>query len=206
MAVKRGKFIVFEGLDGSGKTTQIKRLGAHYAKAGINCLVTKEPTDGPIGVIARSALRGITPLSTEALALVFAADRLEHVVKEIRPALEAGINVICDRFIYSNMAFQGAAVPVGNLASYNERAMTAPDITIFIDTHPEECTRRILSTRQYLEIYDGEKLAWEIRERYLELFELFKDRMPVVTIDGNRSEQDVFSQLLDALQLFVKIF
>jgi thymidylate kinase len=104
------------------------------------------------------------------------------------------------------MAFQGAAVPVSSLASYNERAMTAPDITIFIDTPPEECTRRILSARQYLEIYDGEKLAREIRGRYLELFGLFNDSMPVVTIDGSLSEQEVFARLLDALRLYVKIF
>jgi len=206
MAINRGKFIVFEGLDGSGKTTQIKRLSAYYAAHGIDCLVTKEPTDGPIGVLARSALHGSISLTTESLALLFAADRAEHVVRDIRPALEAGVNVLCDRFIYSNMAFQGMEVPMSTIASYNERAMIAPDLTIFIDTHPKECTRRILSARQNLEIYDGEKLAWQIRGRYLELFGLFGDKMPVVTIDGNRQESDVFAQLLDVSGHLLKFF
>jgi len=199
--MKRGKFIVFEGLDGSGKTTQIKRLAAHFAKQGVNCLATKEPTDMPLGNLAREVLLGNTPLSTDAFALLFAADRVEHVTREVLPALKAGVIVLCDRFVYSNMAFQGTAISQEIIASYNERAISlaTPDLTIFIDVHPEECTRRIVSTRQTLEIYDGLKFAQEIRGLYLKAFDRYSERMPVKIVDGNMSEDEVFEQLLSTL-------
>ena len=193
--IKRGKFIVFEGLDGSGKTTQIKRIVKHLQKRGVRCLATKEPTDGPIGNIARLALHGTDPLSTDALALVFAADRAEHIAKQINPALTAGLHVLCDRFVYSNMAFQGTAIPLNILAAYNERSLTAPDMTIFIDVDPEECTRR-QSRRKIKEIYDGLKLAQEIRSLYFKAFEQHRERMPVTVVDGNAGEDEVFARLL----------
>ena len=203
MAVKRGKFIVFEGLDGSGKTTQIKRLGAYFAEEGIRCIVTKEPTDGPIGVLVRNVLRGITPLSTESLALLFAADRAEHVTRQIRHALESGTHVLCDRFVYSNMAYQGMKIPLNTIAAYNERFFTAPDLTLFIDTDPKECARRITANRQTREIYDDEKLAQKIRPLYLEAFNLYRDQMPVTMIDGNLEKCDVFARLLYMIKLLL---
>ena len=193
--IKRGKFIVFEGLDGSGKTTHIKRLTKHLQKQDIRCLATKEPTDGIIGNIARLALHGKEPLSIDALALIFAADRAEHIAKQINPALTAGLHVLCDRFVYSNMAFQGTAIPLNTIAAYNERSLTAPDMTIFIDVTPEECARR-QSRRKIKEIYDGLKLAQEIRSLYFEAFEQHKERMPVTVVDGNGEEDEVFARLL----------
>ena len=198
--VERGKFIVFEGLDGSGKTTQIKRLASHFTEQGLNCLVTSEPTNGPIGVLCRSALRGITPMSQDAMALIFAADRMEHILEEVRPALDAGVHVLCDRYVYSNMAFQGDIVPISTIAAYNERSMTKPDLSVFIDVKPEECSRRMTSSRQGAEIYDSPKLAIETRERYLKIFELYEKQMPIKIIDGNLSEDKVFVELLSALQ------
>jgi len=200
LEINRGKFIVFEGLDGSGKTTQLKRLAAHFAKQaqGVSFLATKEPTDGTLGNLARHVLLGDTPLSTDAFALLFAADRVEHIIREVQPALEAGTFVLCDRFVYSNMAFQGTALPQEVIASYNERAVSlaTPDLTIFIDVSPEECTRRIVSTRKNLEIYDGMEFAREIRNLYMKAFECYGERMPVKIVDGNMSEDEVFEQLL----------
>jgi len=193
--VKRGKFIVFEGLDGSGKTTQIKRIVRHLQAQGVRCIATKEPTDGVIGNIARQALHGTEPLSVDALALVFAADRAEHIAKEVCPTLEAGIHVLCDRFVYSNMAFQGTAIPLDTIAAYNERSLTAPDMTLFIDVDPEECVRR-QSRRKITEIYDGLAFAKEIRALYFEAFERHKGRMPVTVVDGNAKEEEVFARLL----------
>ena len=193
--IKFGKFIVFEGLDGSGKTTQIKRIAKHLETQGVRCLVTKEPTDGSIGHIARLALHGKEPLSTDALALVFAADRADHIAKEVRPALKAGIHVLCDRFVYSNMAFQGTAIPLDIIAAYNRRSLKAPDMTIFIDVHPEECARR-QSKRKIKEIYDGLEFAQEIRSLYFEAFKQHKDRMPVIVVDGNEEKDEVFARLL----------
>jgi dTMP kinase len=203
MPVVKGKFIVIEGIDGSGKTSQINRLGAYFAENNIPCFVTKEPSDRPIGNLARQAVcgGGKNLLSADALALLFAADRAEHLNKEIRPALAAGKVVLCDRFIYSNMAYQGMAVPMWAIASYNERFIKnteifeKPDLTIFIDTPPEECTRRIIASRESFELFDGAETAQKIRSGYFEAFELCKAHMPVTVIDGNRSKNEIFSRL-----------
>ena len=192
------KFIVFEGIDGSGKTTQIDLLTQQFRKHNIPHIVTKEPTDGPIGSLARNVVRGAFSLSEEALSLLFAADRAEHTSTEIRPALESGKYVICDRYVYSNIAYQGIQV----LA---DSGHVNPDLTLFIDTDPEECTRRILSNRPAMEIYDGIKNANKIRAKYMEAFVRYKDGMPVQVIDGNASEQNVFEQIL-RLPIFDSLF
>ena len=241
------KFIVFEGLDGSGKSTQVKRLTNHFNSLGLKNLTTKEPTDGPMGKLAKRAVCGMwednghvpeskagstveskaeskagsqaeskagpqaeskagpqaeskTP-TPEALALLFAADRSEHIAQLIRPALEsAGTYVLCDRYVYSNMAYQGMDIPIGHIAAYNIPFLIYPDLTIFIDTSPEECTRRILAARQHLEIYDGTETATKIREQYIKAFKFYGEYMPVVIIDGNLHEDEVFSRVLRVLR------
>jgi len=195
--MKRGKFIILEGLDGSGKTTQIKRLGAHFSEIGNDFLITREPTNSTLGRLARQVLLGEIPMPTEAFALLFAADRVEHLITEIRPALEAGRHVICDRFVYSNMAFQGAALSFETIAAYNNLAISEPDLCIFIDTQPQECTRRIAAARQTKEIYDGYENAVNIRNRYLQIFEQYP--VPVSIVDGNLQEDDIYQQLLNII-------
>ena len=228
----KNKFIVFEGIDGCGKTTQIKRLTDHFRKEGVPCLLTKEPTNGPLGNLARRAVCGLwdtpedftsartsnladassfpgTPLpyppkaapTPEALALLFAADRAEHIARTIRPALESGSHVFCDRFVYSNIAYQGMEISVGNVLAYNEPFLIYPDLTLFIDTPPEECTRRIIAAKRSLEVYDGTKIAHRIRAAYFEAFKLYGNRMPVVIIDGSHHEEEVFNKILEAILL-----
>lgn len=198
--MRRGKFIVFEGLDGCGKTTQIKRLAAHFSETKMPYLLTAEPTEAPLGKLARDVLRGELSMTAEAFALLFAADRAEHVKKQIQPALDAGTHVFCDRFAYSNMAFQGTALPIGRIATFNEGAISLkPDLTLFIDTEPEECSRRMSSSRQLEELYDGIKISHKIRERYFEAFRLYEKFMPVTVIKGNAAENEVYAQVLDAV-------
>ena len=202
---ERGKFIAFEGLDGCGKTTQIKRLAAHFSDAGIKYLLTAEPTGGLLGRLARNVLLEIVEMSAEALALLFAADRAEHVIRQILPALETGKHVLCDRFVYSNMAFQGTALPLAKIAAFNDTAISVrPDLTLFIDVQPEECRRRMLPVRQSEEIYDGIKISHKIRERYYEAFQAYGTTMPVAVIDGNVPENEVFTQILTAVEGLVK--
>jgi len=191
----KGKFIVLEGLDGCGKTTQAQRLFEHL-NGKHRCLITREPTDEAMGVIARQALLGEVKLTPEGLALVFAADRAEHIAGEIRPALGAGINVICDRYVYSNIAFQGTEIPPSVVYAFNSHFLIPPDMTIFIDTAPEECTRRIISTRKNFELYDGVSWAEAVRLRYLEAFEQYGEQMPVKMVNGNQGEDEVFAELL----------
>ena len=198
------QFIVIEGLDGSGKTTQINRLVEYLSESKYHCLTTKEPTDGSIGTLAMETVRGITSLSQDTLALLFAADRSDHILRKIRPALEAGINVICDRFVYSNLAYQGETIPQKIIFAYNSQFLLPPDLTIFIDTSPEECTRRIISTRKSFELFDGVKRANGIRTEFLKAFETYGKQMPVKIIDGNLDEDEVFKQLICSIEELLK--
>lgn len=158
-----GRFIVIEGLDGSGITTQCQLLVSSLRKMGVRAHYAKEPTDGPIGGLIRQILRGTTtvPPGPELLALLFAADRLYHINAEplrredgrsagylgIRFALKQGMTVVCDRYFYSSVAFQGGEKPhdVG-LATWigelNRFAIT-PDIVFLLDVPPAVASQRV---------------------------------------------------------------
>jgi len=201
--MKLGKFIVLEGIDGSGKTTQVGRLVDYLNNNGCRCIATKEPTNGSIGTLAMETIRGLSSLSPNTLALLFAADRSEHILHEILPALEAGIHVICDRFVYSNLAYQGETIPHETIFDYNSQFLVQPDLTIFIDTSPEECTNRIASTRKSFELFDGTERAKGIRAEYFKAFGTYSKQMPVEIIDGNLDVDEIFKQLLIVVRALI---
>ena len=147
--MKKGMFITFEGLDGSGKSTQVALLKDYLVKSNIDHLVTKEPTDdNQLGKYVRDiVLNNSTDTLTE--FLLFIADRNNHLITKVRPALEAGKIVVCDRFADSTLAYQiTKLIPI-----YGKQAIlsiantvvgdTLPDLTIFLDTHPTDCMKRI---------------------------------------------------------------
>src|SRR4051794_39709628 len=110
-----GRFIVIEGLDGAGTTTQTERLATRLREEGHRVLTTREPSDGPVGMLLRQALTGRltlpgahAPLADETLALLFAADRTDHLASRVEPALGRGEVVLCDRYVLSSLAYQGA--------------------------------------------------------------------------------------------------
>ncbi len=133
-----GLFIAVEGLDGSGTTTQVERLAAALPGAHR----TAEPSDGPVGRLIRAALGGELPLGDGVLPYLFAADRRDHLEREIEPALAAGRPVITDRYYASSLAYQSLSAPLDFVLSLNAR-FRAPDLTIFVDLPPEQCLERI---------------------------------------------------------------
>jgi len=141
-----GRFIVFEGLDGSGTTTQLGALRAWLVARGQEAVITHEPSSGVIGRVLRQAIDGAIDLDPVALALAFAADRADHLAAPatgVNETLEAGAWVLSDRYVLSSLAYQsGQGLPLDWLAELN-RFARPPDLTIFIDTPPEECLRRI---------------------------------------------------------------
>ncbi len=133
-----GCFIAVEGLDGSGGTTQVQMLASRIAGAHI----TAEPSQGPIGLLIKQALRGEAPIADGVLPLLFAADRQDHLSREILPRLAQGEVVITDRYYASSLAYQSLSAPFDEVARLNE-GFRAPDVTLFLDLSPEDCLERI---------------------------------------------------------------
>jgi dTMP kinase len=142
---KKPLFIVFEGIDGSGKTTQAKMLADRLAARGVRVLFTAEPSDGSVGVYIKSLRMRAQP---EEEARLFTEDRRDHLQRTIIPALEQGKTVICDRYVYSSAAYQGARGidPRSILAENSEFALKA-DITFLLEVGVELAMERISSGR-----------------------------------------------------------
>ncbi len=192
MATK-GKFIVFEGCDGSGKSTQLKLLANYLESKGEEVYLTREPTDSPFGSLIHTCLTGRIAADEHTVAAMFAADRLDHIhngLNGILKKLEEGVTVLCDRFYLSSFAYNGGFVPLEWVISLNAPAMEAvtPDLTVFIDLPPEEGMQRIArrGDKERYETLEKQKL---IRENYFALFERFKAREKVAVVLSEKDKE-----------------
>ena len=132
----RGTFLAIEGIDGAGKTTVAEHIHRFMRSEGIDCVLTREPTRGPIGDVIRHSL-GDLVLHPHQRALLFAADRYGHLVDTIMPALDSGKSVVTDRYVYSSLAYQGAeGVDIAFLRFINGFAPD-PDIVLYLDVPPD---------------------------------------------------------------------
>ena len=195
-------FIVFEGLEGCGKTTQLRLLAAHLTSRGIAHITTRQPSDNPIGTLMRTTTDGNMTLENETMALLVAADRYQHMHDIVNPALKAGQRVLCDRYYYSSFACQGIDADVyARVALYNQCviAQRKPDITFFINTSPEECMRRITTHRKSLGMYDSVSQLTAIYNRYLMIYNELKNTDNVVFIDGNDEPSRIATNILSYL-------
>lgn len=188
---KRGHFFVFEGIDGSGKTTQIHLLQKRIEQQGVRCMETKEPTDGPIGSLLRQCLTGRMNIDEYSISAMFAADRLDHLQNEtdgLCHKIEEGISVISDRYVFSNYAYQSVSVPLEWLVQLNAQAakLLRPDCHIFIDVDPTTAMERMTAGRFHTERYETSDRLTKVRDRYLSLFEQFQDTERILIVDGNR--------------------
>jgi dTMP kinase len=179
-------FFVFEGLDGSGLSTQTSILKKKLEYKGYKVYSTKEPTDGLIGSLIRSVLRKELIIDAKTLALLFAADRIYHL-NTVSEMLNRGIIVISDRYRLSSYAFQSIDVEIEWLRKINEESIT-PDLTFIIDVPATVCIRRIEEQRFHTELYEEEELLEKIRRRY---HELAKEEESTFMIDGNRPKEIV---------------
>lgn len=136
-------FLVLEGLDGAGTTTQRERIADRLRAAGRTVLTTHEPTDGPVGRLIRATLRRAPgAVDPGCLPWMFAADRADHLARTVDPALAAGAVVITDRYLHSSLAYQSLDLPLEDVFSLN-RHFRVPDLTVMVDVPVEECLRRI---------------------------------------------------------------
>lgn len=208
--MKRGLFVVFEGIDGAGTTTQTALLKAWLRERGEACHTTCEPSDGPIGSLARQItkkrvisrdLNGVeTRIDADALALLFAADRYDHFKTFIRPHTSAGHHVVCDRYVLSSFAYQGLRSGYAFVKQVNERIMR-PDITFFLKVNPEIAVSRIESTRASRDMFENLSEMREIAASYEKAMKI--DAHNIVIIDGEQSESKVHADIVSHVDAMI---
>lgn len=182
----KGKFITFEGCEGSGKSTQVKLLAAYLESQKIDYILTREPGGSPISEQIRNIILdgSNTAMCDECEALLYAASRIQHVKEKVLPALEAGKIVLCDRYIDSSLAYQGYARGLGQgyVADINAKAygLCPPDLTVFFDITPDEAFRRKngadLNDRMELQ---GLEFHRRVYEGYKQLLSVYARICPV---------------------------
>lgn len=190
---RQGFFICVEGLDGCGKTTQTKLLVKKLRKMGYEAVYTAEPSRGKIGrFIRRYCLHGEKRVSSVVEALLFAADRYEHVENEIVPVLENGKIVVSDRYVYSSLAYQGAAgLSLDWIRKINQHAL-APNLAIYIDVTPEIVVKRLKPKKSVMENFETQCKVREVYMKFVENGELVK-------VDGNKPKREVAKEILSVV-------
>jgi dTMP kinase len=190
---KHGVFICIEGLDASGKTTQSKLLVKNLREKGFDAIYTTEPSRGNIGrLIRRHVLLGENRLSVVLEALLFAADRVDHLEREVVPALEEGKIVVSDRYFYSSLAYQGAAgLDLKWIEGINKWALK-PDLSIYIDIPPEIVLQRLKRKKTLMETLHNQQ---QVREIYLKLVKTHGLKI----VDGNKPKREVAREILDVV-------
>ena len=200
------KFIVFEGIDGAGKTTQIKLLSARLKKRGIECYITAEPTDMPSGKLIREALSGRVKTTTAEMADMFAHDRVIHNKDEekgIDAHLNDGITVISDRYYYSSLAYQGSELGFDAVAALNlnNPDIRTPDICLFLDLSPEKSLERIGKRADTpTEIYENYDYLEKTRRMFFDVFERLRARGEhIEIIDASGSAEEISDKIIECV-------
>jgi dTMP kinase len=189
--MRRGKFFVFEGIDGSGLTTQSSVLKEWCERRGFITFLTKEPTDGPIGSQIRLVLSKRLNMKPTALALSFTADRMDHLETEIIPKVRDGVIVISDRYYLSSYAYQSFDVDLKWLRQVNSKCLK-PDAIFLLDVPALICKRRMEKMRWHVELYEETEKLENVRKKFLSLAEeLKKNGENIIIIDGNRPLNEV---------------
>lgn len=199
MSLSKGKFVVFEGLDGAGTSTQMVKLRAWLSSQDIFAELTKEPSNGPLGAMIRQVIEERVSMDPISRALAFACDRMDHIsnnINGIQKSLDRGHWVLCDRYVLSNLAYQSAEdINIDWLLSINSFAID-PDVTIFIDTSTENCVERIDRRSSHMELFhDGNKLEKALfHYRRAMSYKRFTGHL--IEVNGNNYEEEVFSELI----------
>ncbi len=187
-------FIAFEGIDGSGKSTQVKLLTEHLQNAGHKVYATCEPTDSPIGAMIRNIFNHKMEADHRTIAGLFVADRLDHLLNKtngVLKKLDEGFTVITDRYYFSSYAYHGTHMSLDWVIAANALSadLLRPDLNIYIDISPEISMTRLSSGRSSMELYETVENLRKVRETYLEAIDRLKFEEHVFVTDGNRSPE-----------------
>ena len=198
--MEKGKFIVLEGIDGSGKSSQIGPLVKRLEALGLSCRADREPTGGPVGSLIRQIFTGRVSADNRVIAALYAADRLDHLVNEVDglcAAIDKGITVVSDRYYFSSYAYHSVDVDMDWVIGANSLSadLLRPTLTVFLDVPVETALDRIRKNRAVQEIFDREDRLRKTRELYFQAFDRLKDVERVAVVDGTGTEDQVSERI-----------
>ncbi len=208
-----GKFIVLEGPDGSGKTTQIGRIETYLRERGADFISTREPGGVQVAEKIRSVILDVdNAMSGLTECLLYAAARREHLMQKVIPALERGKIVICDRYVMSSLSYQGYGRELGEaVLDINKRAINVdgveywPNMNIYLDVTPEVGLQRIHAKHAGREInrldLEAEDFHRRVRKGYLKLMDEYEGQFTM--IDASRNEEAVFADIKGVLEKLI---
>lgn len=187
--MKKGMFFAFEGIDGSGKSTQIRLLTQALKDRGIRCYETREPTDGPIGSMVHQMMTGRIAADPTVISSLFAADRLDHLTNRVNgicQVIDQGVTVVTDRYYFSSYAYNGVEMDMQWVMECNRlsQELLRPTLNLFLDIPVETALERIARNRLHRELYEKEERLRAVRSKYFEAFEQKKDTERVAVIDA----------------------
>lgn len=202
----KGIFIVFEGIDGAGKTTQVDLLAQNLASLGREVSLSAEPTTLATGKAIRRALSGEEKKSECEMAAMFVLDRIAHNINSetgIRALTERGIDVISDRYYYSSLAYQGTATDYEwvKVMNINSPEIRRPDLCIYLDLLPEQSLERISRGRESLEIYENLEKLTTVRAKFLSVVEdLRRDGESIYVVNAARAAEDIAKEIFEIVK------
>ena len=194
--MRKNLFIAFEGIDGSGKSTQVKLLTRQLEATGHKVYATFEPTDSPIGKMIRDIFSGRMEADHKVIAGLFVADRLDHLLNKtngVLKMLNEGYTVITDRYYFSSYAYHSPYMSMDWVIETNRLSaeLLRPDINIYIDISAEESMQRIAKGRTSTELYETLDNLKQVRNLYAEAFKKLKDVEKITSINGERTELEI---------------
>lgn len=211
--MRKNLFIAIEGLDGSGKSTQLRPLAENLKAVGHNVYTTAEPTQSRIGLMIKDIFKHKMEADHRTIAALYAADRLEHVLNRtdgLLKKLEEGYTVITDRYYFSSYAYHGTHMDMDWVIEMNSLVadFLRPDLNIFIDVPIDVCVKRLNRGRSLTELYEDEDNLNQVRRKYFEAFEKLKQREKIFIADGNRPAEmiskDIWHEVSKILPLETK--
>ena len=189
-----------EGLDGSGKSTQIKPLAENLKTLGHNVYTTAEPTQSRIGLMIKDIFKHRMEADHRTIAALYAADRLEHILNKthgLLKKLEEGYTVITDRYYFSSYAYHGTHMDMDWVIELNSlvAGLLRPDLNVFIDVPIDVCVKRLNKGRNLTELYEDEDNLNQVRKKYFEAFEKLKQSEKIFIADGNQPAEMISKEI-----------
>lgn len=194
--MNRPLFLVIEGVDGSGKSTQIELLRSRFRELNLKVMDTREPSEGPVGMLIKNIMMNRLQADQTTVAALFLADRLDHInnpVNGMKNRLKNGFNIICSRYYFSSYAFQSEYVPEEWVVYCNSicKSLLKPDMIIYLSVDPVTCFKRLNSGRVEVEMYENLDKIKKAHEAFLAAFEKYGQDENIRIMDGNKDVHEI---------------